>query len=219
MRLLLPFLALAPALLPQEPASPLVIPPGLDAQPPARFALRCGESAVEFSDGARFTLPAAFAGQECALERLPLRRFEYPSAVAFDYPDGAQWLAATHVPAFCWWDVVAYGEMIAVQRHVGTGDAAHHRNLYAENSLKCGGTDLGECTITLDGRVLTGRRVSGRSDRVFTQEIYSFEHAGATWLVLLHSDQPDPAPFDELGSAPVAPAALRDRFLTSFRFL
>lgn len=227
--LALTLLSLAPAPTAQEPA-----PPGallaLDAEPPARFALRCGGEAVEFADGESFTLPDGWGGRTCALQRLPTRRFAYPGAVALEYPDGAQWLAATDVPEFCWWDVLAGGEMIALQRHVGTGDAAHHRELYAANGVKCGWTDLGACTITLDGRAISGRRLGGDAGGPFAQEVYAFAHAGATWLLLIQHAEPAPgAPALHLGAdgaitiaAPPAlarPTPLRDRLIASFRFL
>jgi len=50
------------------------------------------------------------------------------------------------------------------------------------------------------------QRPAGRSDHGFVQEIYSFEHAGATWLLVLQHEPGQPRP-------------LRDRLLASFRFL
>lgn len=235
MRLLLPLplLFLAPALPPQEPVPSPLPTPG-DAEPPVRYTLRCGVERLEFSAGESFTIPDGWGGRACALERLPLRRFTFPGALAFEYPDGARWLGATFVPEFQWWDVVGDGEMVALQRHVGTGDAAHHRDLYAENSLKVGGEDLGPCTIALDGREIAGRRIAGWTDRPFTQEIYAFEHAGATWLLLIHRDRPEPDPSRirlgpitvEMEPLPAWPApagalpgGVAARFLSSFRFL
>ena len=215
MRLLLPWLVLAPVIAWQEPvvSLPSAPPPQspasarpLDAEPPALFALRCGEESLSFRDGEPFVLPAAWGGQECSLERLPLRRFEIPGALAFEYPDGARWLAAIHVPEFLWWHVGLDREFAMLQRHRGTGDAAHHRDLYAGNCLKAGGEDLGECSILLGGRELRGRRVSGQSDEPYVQEIFGFEHAGETWLLVLNHGEPAPRP-------------LRDRLLASFRFL
>jgi hypothetical protein len=225
MRLLLPLLALAPALLPQEPAAPAA--PSAE-EPPPRFALRCGEEAVEFGAGRSFTLPEAWGGQACTLERLPLRRFEFPGALAFDYPDGANWLAAVHVPEFLWWHVGVGHEFAMLQRHRGSGDAAHHRDLYAGNCLEAGGEDLGECGILLGGRELRGRRVRVVSDQPYVQEIFGFEHAGETWLLVLNSGAPasGAAPAPALAATPTAmpiavpaPRPLRDRLLASFRFL
>ena len=199
MRLLLPLLALALAPPPQEPAFSA-------AEPPQRLTLQIGEHALQVTMGETFVMPDDAAGQECRLIPSPFRQLLLPGAVSYDYPDGATFLGATFVPEFMWWNVVANGEMLVLQRHVGTGDAAHHRNLYAENCVKCGSKDLGTCSIKVDGRALSGRKIAGRSDHDFVQEIYSFEHAGATWLLVLDSTADQPRP-------------LRDRLLASFRFL
>lgn len=220
--LVVTLLSLAPVLPGQDPA--------LALEPPARYALRCGAEAVGFSAGESFTLPSDWGGRSCTLERLPLRRFAYPGAVSFQYPDGAKWIGSTHVPAFQWWDVAADGEMIALQRHEGTGDAAHHLELYAGNGVKCGWSDLGACAITLDGREIRGRRLGGDTGEPFTQEVYAFEHAGATWVLLIHrSTSEAPPPELRLGTdgaieilaqpVPARPTPLRDRLLASFRFL
>jgi hypothetical protein len=198
MRRLLPLLALAPALWPQEPTFSA-------AEPPQRLTLQIGEHALPITMGETFVMPDVAAGQECRLYPYPLRQLILPGAVSFEYPDGANFGASTFVPEFMWWDVLTNGESIALQRRVGSGDAAHHRNLYAEVSVKCGGPDLGTCSILLDGRELRGRQVAGRSDHDFVQEIYSFEHADATWLLVLDSTVGQPRP-------------LRDLLLASFRF-
>ena len=230
-RLLLPLLLLVPVLHSQEPGlAPPAEPPALDAEPPALFALRCGEESLQFRDGERFVLPTSWAGRECALERLPLRRFEIPGALAFEYPDGAKWLAAVHVPEFLWWHVGLGQEFVMLQRHRGSGDASHQQDLYAGDCLKAGGEDLGACSIVAGGRELRGRRVRVVSDEPYVQEIFGFEHAGETWLLVLNHGDPASDAAQALAASPTAlpiatPTAvptsrpLRDRLLASFRFL
>ncbi len=193
--------------LPQDPI--VVHPPRLPDQesvePPERFRLQAGDWSAPVILGEKFRLPASAAGAECRLDRMPTRRFALAGALSFDYPDGAQFLAATHVPEFCWWHVMQDGEFLMLQRHRGTGGAAHHRELYFQNSLKAGSADAGSCSLTLDGLTITGRAISGRTDLPFMQEIYAFESAGATWLLVLNH-------------APDAPRPLRDELARSFRF-
>lgn len=198
---------LAPTPPSQEPATVEIPAPPLDAEPPARYQLRSGAASLEFADGESFTLPATWGGRSCTLERLPTRRFEYPGAIAFDYPDGAKWLAATHVPEFFWWDVVADGEFIMLQRHLGTGTGAFHRDLYADNCLKTGGQELDASEISLGDQQLRGRRIAVVSDAPYVQEIYGFDRAGAAWLLVLNHPAGD------------APRPLRENLLASFRFL